>query len=51
MEEAKQRVQMAAPKSEASGDTTAQDFDMQVFISTGMPDGRAEAPLQAGLGG
>ena len=39
MEEAKQRVQMAAPKSEASGDTTAQDFDMQVFISTGMPEG------------
>lgn len=39
MEEAKQRLQSKAPQSEASRKAPEQDFDMQVFISTGMPEG------------
>lgn len=39
IDESTKRLQMAGPKSEANNDTSAQDFDMQVFISAGMPEG------------
>lgn len=39
MDEAKQRLQSHAPQSEASRRAPEQDFDMQVFISAGMPEG------------
>ena len=39
MDDAKQRLQSKAPQSEASRKAPEQDFDMQVFISTGMPEG------------
>lgn len=39
MDEAKQRLQSHAAQSEASRRAPEQDFDMQVFISAGMPEG------------
>lgn len=37
IDEAKERLQSKAPRSEASRSAPEQDFDIQVFISTGMP--------------
>lgn len=42
-----ERVQSVAPKGEAG--TGADDFDIQVFISTGMPDGVLRALFQQAL--
>ncbi|WP_250439392.1 TrbC family F-type conjugative pilus assembly protein [Delftia tsuruhatensis] len=39
IDEAKERLQSKAPRSEASRSAPEQDFDIQVFISTGMPEG------------